>query len=353
MQVRELSNEQRRQLVDVEQTYASWRETHRVFLHSYGGPYQGSMRWVKVKGKDYLYRKIGDVQKSLGPRSAETERIKDDYMQGRARLRERRGRLRDRLKAMAPVNRALRLNRVPDPLCRILRLLDDYRLLGEHLTVVGTNALFAYEIAAGVQFGAGLLATGDIDFLTDARRKASFAASRDKAEGVLGLLRRVDRSFERQARSYVAANADGYMVDLICPEQGPRRSARALGTDETDLTPVEIIGLDWLLNAPKFERMAIGQDGLPTPIVCLDPQVFALHKLWLSRRGDREPAKKRRDADQACAVAAVAQTYFGKDFKGKELSALPSELYALRGELMDAARSYLAERGGDTDRTAW
>ena len=75
----------------------------------------------------------------------------------RTQLRKRYSSLKDRLKVMAPVNRANRLNRVPSMPARIIRALDEAGLLGVHLTVVGTNALFAYEVAAGVICGFGPL----------------------------------------------------------------------------------------------------------------------------------------------------------------------------------------------------
>jgi hypothetical protein len=77
------------------------------------------------------------------PPFPETEKIKEDYASSRARLRQRLGKLQTRLKSMAPVNRALRLNRVPAIETRILSALDREGLLGKQIFVVGTNALFA------------------------------------------------------------------------------------------------------------------------------------------------------------------------------------------------------------------
>ena len=63
------------------------------------------------------------------------------------------------------INRALRLNRVPSIETRILSALDREGLLGKQIFVVGTNALFAYELMAGVLISGDLLATKDIDLL--------------------------------------------------------------------------------------------------------------------------------------------------------------------------------------------
>ena len=66
MEIVELTNEQRRQLIDVKQAFQVWRSAHRQFTNSY----KGTVRWKKSKGQDYLYRTVyrGDheIAKSLG-----------------------------------------------------------------------------------------------------------------------------------------------------------------------------------------------------------------------------------------------------------------------------------------------
>jgi len=58
---------------------------------------------------------------------------------------------------------------------------------------------------------------------------------------------------------------------------------------------VQIEGLDWLQNSPPFDAVAIDEKGEPVRIVAPDPRVWAVHKLWLSQRADRQPIKRRRD----------------------------------------------------------
>lgn len=96
-------------------------------------------------------------------------------MTGRAANHDRLKALAGRLDELAPVNRAMGLGRVPVTAARILRECDKAELLGDHLIVVGTNALFAYEAAARVQIESGLVASGDIDLLHDARHHLSLA----------------------------------------------------------------------------------------------------------------------------------------------------------------------------------
>jgi hypothetical protein len=324
MEFAELSLEQRRQLIDAKQAFTAWRDAEREFRHSY----RGSMRWKQVSGVSYLYRIYGAVKKSLGPRSKNTEKIKDDYMDQRTRLRQRASRLEARLGEMDQLNRAHNLGRVPETAARVLRKLDEEGLLGRQLFVVGTHSLFAYESRSGVLFDGGLTTTADIDLLWDVRRRLSLAVADEvRQEGVMGLLRRVDKTFSAKARGYRAINDEGYYVDLIRPldKNEALKAPPKLG-DADDMEAAAIIGLQWLINAPKFEEVVIGADGRPLMMCCIDPRAFALHKYWMSRRPDREPEKRRRDAAQARAVASVASQYLNMPLGAKELSALPLEL---------------------------
>jgi hypothetical protein len=123
----ELNKEQRRRLIDVRQVFEAWRTADAEFRHSY----RGSMRWRRVNATDYLYRISGKVEHSLGPRSAETERMKIDYTDQRARLKRRMTTLDKRLKDMERMNRAADLGRVPITAARILRKLDAEGLEGQ------------------------------------------------------------------------------------------------------------------------------------------------------------------------------------------------------------------------------
>jgi hypothetical protein len=309
----ELTNEQRRQLIDVQQAYAAWRGSREAA--------RGHMRWLNRRGTDYLHHKIGQHERSFGPRSEKTEGRFQEHKAARERLK----RTAARLKTMARVNRALRLNRVPLDAVRVLRALDDARLLGDDLFVIGTNALYAYEIQSGVLFDSSLLATGDFDLLWDAKDRLRLAVSKYAPDGVLGVLKTADPTYSSAGLyGFRAQNANGYMVDLFCPEHDPppaRLSPR-------DIDPIPTEGADWLAQAPKLATTVIGQDGLPAPIVCVDPRIFALHKLWLSKQRGRQPTSRPRDAQQAIAAAAVAAQYLNLKFDRRLSKRLPAALAA-------------------------
>ncbi len=326
----ELSNDQARHVVDLRQVFEEW-EACRFDL---GHRFSGSMRWVERKGYPYLLKKDGRHERSLGRRNAETEVAYDAFMEGRKAARDRLASLDQRLGELAPVCRALRLNRVPTTVARVLRHLAEADLFGQGLVVAGTTSLFLYESMAAVQLESGLLATGDVDLLWDARRALTLAGVPVRDDGFLALLRRADRSFKRVPRGpFRAVNRDGFMVDLIRPlDVRPAEAA---------LDGAEITGLDWLVNAPKVNDVAVAQDGRPVRIWAVDPRVFAFHKVWLAGRADREPAKRRRDRDQAVAAAAMAARV-GLDMRDPLLSAMPASLRAIVGDLEAAVEGALS-----------
>jgi len=208
--------------------------------------------------------------------------------------------------------------------------LDQQNILGRNIIVAGTNALFAYEAVAGVFLEPAIIATMDIDILWDTPPRLTLVSNDETDQpGLLEIIRKADRSFEPMGPgSFRAVNKNGYMVDLIKPEPKhiARKDRRTMG-DENDLQAAEIRNLQWLLSAPKFSQIVMGDDGYPAAMVVPDPRAFALHKLWLSEQQDREPIKKRRDRDQAIAVAALVAQYLPqKPFDESELRMFPKEL---------------------------
>ncbi len=145
------------------------------------------MRWVTRKGHQYLHRKQNKRERSLGRRSGETEAQFEAFHTGRDRLRDELKQLSLRLDAMAPVNRALRLGRLPTIAARIMRALHASGALDAHLILVGTNALYAYEARAGVFLNQEFIATDDTNLLWDARQGIALLAPEIRRMGILGL----------------------------------------------------------------------------------------------------------------------------------------------------------------------
>ena len=326
MVFQELSDNQRRVYIDAAQLYEAYLAAYRK-----GRAYRGGMHWKKAKGREYLFRSRDryGYGSSLGPRSSETEKILKEFQKNKQQSKDRLANLKERLKEQARFCKAAMIQRVPRIAAETLRHLDREKLLGRNVLIVGTNALYAYEAAAGAYVDAAITATGDLDILWDVRSRLTLVADDIDKIGLLDILRKADRSFELSGpRSYRAINRDGYMVDLIKSE--PKsiliRERTQMG-GPGDLKAAEIKNLHWLISSPKIYQIVIGEDGFPAAISAPDPRAFALHKLWLSKQVKRDAVKKQRDFDQAIAVANLIVKYLPQyKFKATELRMFPKKL---------------------------
>ncbi|MBU1665180.1 MAG: nucleotidyltransferase domain-containing protein [Gammaproteobacteria bacterium] len=201
--------------------------------------------------------------------------------------------------------------------------------------VLGTQALYAFEAEAGVHFLLELLASGDIDLLYDTRKRLTLVSDRLDREGLLGLLKKADRSFEPLLkRGFRAANAEGFMVDLIIAPRA-MHEGDPVTFAEGDLVAAEVPGLQWLVNSPKLATVAVDETGWPVPMRVPDPRAFALHKAWLSNQADREPLKRQRDLAQARAVAAMVRAHLPHLSFDEALTALHGDVRAMAESLAE------------------
>jgi len=366
---KEMSDNQRRVYLDAVQLDEAFSSAFQK-----SRSYRGGMHWKKAKGRQYLFktRDRYGYGESLGPRSAETEKILADFRKAKKEAKDRLATLKQRLNEQSRFCKAAMIQRVPRIVTGVLRVLEQRNLLGQNILVVGTNAMYAYEAAAGVFLDRPLTATRDMDILWDVRPKLSlFAEDETDPIDLLDILRKADKSFEPAAPgSFRAVNRDGYMVDLIKPESTTTRTAggldfTAIGGKRRgregpqslrvepgakhpvwktqpkslvrkdpvrmggpgDLKAAEIKSLHWLISSPKFSQVIIGDDGYPVSMVVPDPRAFSIHKVWLSEQPDREPVKKKRDEDQGLAIACLVIKYLPQyRFETSELRMFPKDV---------------------------
>jgi hypothetical protein len=325
--LKELSAEQRRIAIDAAQLYE-----HLIELQAERQKLKGGLYWKHVAGHEYLVR-VTDRKggnRSLGPRSPETEQAYREFTETKRDLSARVHSINEEVARQAKFCVAASVNRVPRLAADIVRSLDASGLLGSHLIIFGSHAMYAYEMAAGVQLKAGLLQTGDLDTLLNTKDEIELAGS-IRSAGLLGILQDVDATFKPQRkRSFRAVNAKGFMVDLIrAPiDQAGGLALTSIGSGH-DLVAEQLRGLEWLTALPLMTQIVIADNGFPVRFVVPEPRVFALHKLWVSLQPTRDPIKRKRDLRQAEAVVQLALDYFNLSFDDPAIKALPAELNAM------------------------
>lgn len=296
-----LSDNATRQIIDSTTLFS---EHARVAEQAH--QYKGGMYW-KIEGEyEYLVKTHPDNRQTrLGRRTPETEKIYSEFCSRKQQLEERLRSLRQALTDAERLNKALRVGRTPATVIAVLQALEAARL-GDHFTVVGTHALYAYESAAGVRIQQGALATLDVDLLWDARKRVQFLTTMARQENsILAVLQRADKSFQRkESKLETAINDKGFEVDFlrrqpVHDDPHPFRFSQ----DDDDLWPIQAERASVLTDAPKFEQVVISATGQMTLMRTIAPESFVEFKLWMAEHAKyRDAAKRRRDLHQAHIV---------------------------------------------------
>lgn len=307
----ELSEDQQRQYINARTVFTAWEEAKK-----HAAEVRGGMFWKRKGGKEYLIRtSTSNAQKSLGPRSEETDKIYENFVQRKERAEARLSDLARELERQQRLNRALHVGRAPNLLVGVLdRLFSNG--LSEHFTVVGTHALYAYESAAGIRFHESALATIDIDLLWDTRRRLRFVAQMAALDSsMLQVIRKVDSTFElKEGQRYTAVNSRGFEIDILRREVVPGDPNAdphplPLTDSEEEFWAVQAPRAGALLDGPRFSSMVVSTSGHMARMTTVAPALFVSFKRWMAERPDRDPVKRSRDLLQAEMVEKFAEEY--------------------------------------------
>jgi hypothetical protein len=306
----ELSEPQKRQLIDAEMLFANLEQAEAEAIR-----HRGSMFWREQDGGRYLVAlSPHSRQRSLGPASPENELKYERFTKRKEEVEARVKSLRAKADECRRMNKALRVGRTPDILIDVLNAMMRYGV-AQHFLVVGTHALFAYETAAGVRFPNDVMATQDADLLFDTANRAEFMeVMKDRQMSFIGILKKVDKTFERdELDNHTARNASGYEIDLIRrfppdPEDTSEHPVQ-LTQEEGDLWPVRASMGQKLLSVPRFDQVVIGINGGMARMRTVHPLHFARIKRQLAKDPARDPRKKAKDVAQADMTQALVEEY--------------------------------------------
>lgn len=303
MTVQFFTDEQARVIVNLEQAYQVWMETLRTLNDM---PY--NMRIKEVSGREYLYEvtdRVGSM-KSKGLLDPEKQAVFDEYKAEKVALKDRLTQSKSTLKEQGSLYRALRLPLLPTEAGKILREADRMRFLGTQAMVVGTNALIAYALEANGFIRDAPDETLDFDMALTAME------AQDDRPTLWKILKEVDMTYAVNAeRPFQARNAKAYEIEILA---APSRISGQIARDKP--RPVPLPEQEWLLNGRPIDRVVGVRDGEAARLVVPDPRWFALQKLWMSEKPERNPQKKPKDRKQGTALLnAVWQTmpHYGLD----------------------------------------
>jgi hypothetical protein len=303
----ELLPNQTRQYIDAETVFLELRRARAE-----AAEVRGSMFW-RTQGKtDYLIREsAGGAQKSLGPRSTETQSIHDRFKLRKDEASSRLAALTNSAHNQQRLNKALRVGRVPGIVVKTLNALESAGLQ-DHFMTIGTHALYAYESACGVRFIPDALATQDLDLLLDSRKRMSFVSKMRRMDSsFIGALQKADPSFRVMPdQKQTAINDAGFEVDVI------RRTAKdadphpfRMSNDENGLWAVQVDGAEKMLSAPRFSQVVISETGHMAVMNTMNPVTFVAIKRVIAAAAGRDPKKRLKDVLQADLVEGLIKTH--------------------------------------------
>lgn len=303
----ELLPNQTRQYIDAETVFLELRRAK-----SEAAEVRGSMFWRTQGNAEYLIRESSSgAQKSLGPRSAETQAMHERFKRRRSDAASRLAALTVAAHNQQRLNKALRVGRVPGIVIKTLNALEAAGLQ-DHFVTIETHSLYAYESACGVRFVPDALATQDLDLPFDSRKRMSFASQMRRMDSsFIGALQKADPTFRvMHAQKQTAINDTGFEVDVI------RRAAKdrdphpfRMSADENDLWTVQVDGADKMLSAPRFSQVVIAQTGHMAVMNTISPVTFIAIKRTIAKAAGRDPKKRLKDALQADLVESLVRSH--------------------------------------------
>jgi hypothetical protein len=304
----------RRQYINALSTFTALEEARKKAAQYRGGMYWKTHSKTKI---DYLIRTQTDnSQKSIGPRTSETEAIYEKFISSKNVIESRIHDLLEELELHRRLNRALLVGRAPQILIDILNMFSRAGI-SEHFRVIGTHAVYAYETAAGVRIEKeAALETYDVDLLWAIDKKLKFQAQMKYNESsMIALLRKVDSTFVmREEQRYTAVNSKGFEVVIIhreiSNEDTKNKSIPSrMTTNEDDFIVVKASSAGRLQGAPPFTSVIVSPAGYMARINTVSPIEFIKVKKRLSMQPDRDPIKKNRDQLQASIIEKLVNEY--------------------------------------------
>lgn len=234
-----LSDNAARQFIDSSTVFGEYRRVREAARQ-----YKGGMYWKKQNEYCYLVKTKPDNQQTrIGPCSAETEAIYNEFVTRKAEIEARLSSLRNALGEAEWLNKA--------------------------------------------------------QFMTTMKRLNTSVLS------ILQKVDPTFRRKEEQLST--AINDKGFEIDFLRRiPQGDDPHPLRLTPDDGDLWPVQARRANILTDARRFEHIVVSTTGRMAVMRTIDPQVFVEFKTWLGTAAPDRPAiKRRRDAQQAVIVKSL------------------------------------------------
>jgi hypothetical protein len=274
-------------------------------------PYVGGMYWKKESAYEYLVRTLpGNKRERLGPRTRELEQYFQNFQVQKEAARDRLTALSGALYEAQRLNKALRVGRVPDS---VVKLLNGFEELGldETFVVVGTHALLAYELAAGVRIAADSSLLNPSDLLGDARRVVTFIVGNMlSASALVAKLQLIDGSYrlrDEGTASECIINNKGFVVTFIRVGQMDIHLQSVEGSYDSPISE-SILLSTFNRTFPICSQTVISSTGKMATMRVLTPKAFLEFSQLLAKQEEIIEDLRSRHLAQAQVVNQLLNT---------------------------------------------
>jgi hypothetical protein len=248
-----------RQLVNSATLHAELTETAKLAKQ-----FAGSMAWKQVGAYMCLVRSLpGAAQERLGRRSDATELTYKQFTEGKYEIELRFQLLKKKVSEAERQNKSLRVGRTPVAVVSLFQALETVGLQN-CVTLIGTEAMYAFETSAAVRIRSIALAASSIELTKQENKRLQLLISEQcPIHVIVDILKELDSSFAGGADSCVYINSFGFEVELVL-----------MSTTRPDA--------ELLAAAPTVEQLVVDRSGRMATIQTLSASAFVHYKRWLA-----------------------------------------------------------------------
>ncbi|MEH3119788.1 MAG: hypothetical protein PGN25_19950 [Methylorubrum populi] len=234
---------------------------------------RGGIIWKKARGHEYLYRYFQDPSTGrkafvgLGRRSPETEAEHARYLSRRDEVQASLAQSAPRLENAGRVARALRLARLPSFAGEIVHGFWREGLMDDRLRVMGSMAMFGYELDAETLAPFPIVRGNSLRFLVQGEMDDLLA------EVAATLVTSAGRGFAPSRLGHLAFDGQDGSVEF--------HTAASLATNlrDGDLDEDRIDVVMETMTLPAWQGVAVARNARVVPLVAIDPRACALFAL--------------------------------------------------------------------------
>jgi hypothetical protein len=299
-------------LQDAQQkTYLDSTQLYQLYLDKlshFNQAFRYRFGFQKKGNKEYVFKEnLNTLQRKYLNNTPETISLMDSFNAKKVEQKKSIKSIKRELEIREKYNKFEKIGHTPSFIVEILAKINELGL-DHKMVIIGTNALYAYEMLFGVTIEQKHLATVDIDILNRRNVRLPIAVFNEGSpSSVVEMLKSIDETFEENPKApYQFINKNHVIVELINPASKDfsfEQSRKDLFFEMVQ--KIDIKNIEWLISSRLIQSIVVAQNGKMAKMTTIHPVDFMVYKFWLSKQRDRNPIKAQRDFTQSMLVTQL------------------------------------------------